>query len=167
MSPSPPSTPSSTRSLDIIISRLLTPEGLRKLFPKNPRSRYALIGTIVALLGTLAEIRRRTEKNEEVKRRTPHRRNSAVHLYDGIKLWFPSLRLGSYEIFVPYKDTHKRVIINPIRPVIFDAHKRLFLDKRGEAAAPIEGKVGLNLRFLRQFSAMWAIIVFTPTRPQN
>jgi ATP-binding cassette, subfamily D (ALD), peroxisomal long-chain fatty acid import protein len=70
-----------------------------------------------------------------------------------------SLSLGSYEIFVPYKDTEARVVINPIRPVIFDAHKRLFLDKRGEAAAPIEGKVGLNRRFLRQFGALWAIIV--------
>jgi len=52
-----------------------------------------------------------------------------------------------------------RVVINTIRPIIFDAHKRLFLDKRGEAAAPIEGKVGLNRRFLRQFSALWAIMV--------
>ena len=66
---------------------------------------------------------------------------------------------GSYEIFVPYKDYQARVVINPIRPVIFDAHKRLFLDKRGEAAAPIEGKVGLNRRFFRQFGALWAIIV--------
>lgn len=61
---------------------------------------------------------------------------------------------------MPYKNIEARVVINPIRPVIFDAHKRLFLDKRGEAAAPIEGKVGLNRRFLRQFSALWAIIVY-------
>ena len=60
---------------------------------------------------------------------------------------------------MPYKDSEARVVINPIRPVIFDADKRLFLDNRGEAAAPIEGKVGLNRRFLRQFSALWAIIV--------
>jgi hypothetical protein len=66
---------------------------------------------------------------------------------------------GSYEIFVPYKHTMARVVINPIRPIIFDAHKRLFLDKRGEAAAPIEGKVGLNRRFVRQFTALWAIMV--------
>ena len=69
------------------------------------------------------------------------------------------LNIGSYEIFVPYKDSQARVIINPVRSIIFDAHKRLFLDERGEAAAPIEGKVGLNRRFLRQFTALWAIIV--------
>ena len=81
-------------------------------------------------------------------------------IYTMVYLPSTSLRVGSYEIFVPYKDTEARVVINPIRPVIFDAHKRLFLDKRGEAAAPIEGKVGLNRRFLRQFGALWAIIVY-------
>jgi len=81
-------------------------------------------------------------------------------MVDSIIVMF--LTSGSYEIFVPYKHDVVRVVINPIRPIIFDAHKRLFLDKRGEAAAPIEGKVGLNRRFLRQFGALWAIIVYLP-----
>ena len=119
-----------------------------------------MVAVFAAIVATIAERKRRSDNRDEVKRKIPHRRNSAVHLYDGISSSFErALTLGSYEIFVPYKDIQARVVIIPIRPVIFDAHKRLFLDKRGEAAAPIEGKVGLNRRFLRQFTALWAIIV--------
>lgn len=53
----------------------------------------------------------------------------------------------------------EKVGIYPTREVVFEAHRRFFLDKRGEAAAPLEGKVGINRRFARQFDGIWAIVV--------
>jgi|SRR5579859_2850341 len=160
MAPSSGSGAVSATSLDTLLSNLFSPQRIRAFLRQNKRARYGLVATLAAITAALAERKRRVANSDEVKRRIPHRRNSAVHLYDGRKhRWNEANNKGSYEIFVPYKDGQARVVINPIRPVIFDAHKRLFLDKRGEAAAPIEGKVGLNRRFLRQFSALWAIIV--------
>jgi hypothetical protein len=65
------------------MSELLSPQGLRRFFLKNRRARYALIGTIAAIVASLAEMNRRAHNRDEVKRKIPHRRNSAVHLYDG------------------------------------------------------------------------------------
>ena len=52
-------------------------------FLKNRRARYALVGALAALIASLAEMQRRSDNRDEVKRKIPHRRNSAVHLYDG------------------------------------------------------------------------------------
>lgn len=86
----------------------------------------------------------------EVKRRSSEvfRRNSAVILED-----------GSREIFVPYKGGQARVVVKPTRDVVFEAHRRLFLDKRNDLAGHSEGRVGVNRRFIKQFNALWAIIV--------
>ena len=65
------------------MSELLSVQGLQRLFVKNRRARYALLGTLAALIASLAEMKRRADKRDEVKRKIPHRRNSAVHLYDG------------------------------------------------------------------------------------
>ncbi|BFZ62046.1 ATP-binding cassette long-chain fatty acid transporter pxa1 [Saitoella coloradoensis] len=81
------------------------------------------------------------------KKSTLRRSNSAVVLPD-----------GSREIIVPYRNEDHRVVIHPTRNVVFEAHRRLFLDKRGEQAAPVEGKAGVNKRFWKQFSALWSII---------
>lgn len=65
------------------MSRFLSPRRLRALFLRNPRARYALVGAVAVLVAWLLEMKRREDNRDEIKRRTPHRRNSAVHLYDG------------------------------------------------------------------------------------
>lgn len=65
------------------MSQLLSPHGLRTFFLKNRRARYALVGALAALIASLVEMQRRSDNRDEVKRKIPHRRNSAVHLYDG------------------------------------------------------------------------------------
>lgn len=77
-----------------------------------------------------------------------HRRNSGILQPDGTKV-----------LLVGDGDEVEKISIHPTRPVVFEAHRRLFLDKRGEAAAPLEGKVGINRRFAKQFDGIWAIIV--------
>jgi plasmid stabilization system protein ParE len=52
-------------------------------FLKNPKARYALVGAIATIIASLAEMKRRSDNRDEIKRKIPHRRNSAVHLYDG------------------------------------------------------------------------------------
>lgn len=65
------------------MSQLLSPGGFRTFFLKNRRARYALLGALAALIASLAEMKRRSDNRDEVKRKIPHRRNSAIHLYDG------------------------------------------------------------------------------------
>jgi hypothetical protein len=83
MSPSSSVSSASARSLDSLMSELLSPQGLQRFFLRNRRARYALIGTVAAIVASLAEMKRRAHNQDEVKRKIPHRRNSAVHLYDG------------------------------------------------------------------------------------
>ncbi|OLL21757.1 ATP-binding cassette sub-family D member 2 [Neolecta irregularis DAH-3] len=109
---------------------------------KDPKVKAALGVLSTATIATLIQILR--TKHEELPK--IHRKNSAVILSD-----------GSREIYVPYKNEEAKVIINPTKIVTFEAHRRLFLDKR--SAAPVEGKVGVNRRFIRQFEAIWAILV--------
>ena len=81
---SPPlSAPGTARSLDALLAQLLSPQRLRSYFLNNKRARYVLVAAITALVAGLAESKRRADNRDEVKRKVPHRRNSAVHLYDG------------------------------------------------------------------------------------
>lgn len=61
-----------------------------------------------------------------------------------------------YEIMVPYKNSLSKVAISPTKLTTFQAHRRLFFD-------PIANNpkiaAGVNVKFLRQFAAIWAIIV--------
>ena len=77
---------------------------------------------------------------------------------------------GSRIIFVPYKDTSKKVVIHPTKPTTFDAHRRLFLNPpraarmTSGAATPAFGpppqtKPGLNLAFLHQFLSLLNIMI--------
>ena len=75
--------PGAARALDTLLSQLLSPQRLRTYFLQNSRARYALVAAITALVAGLAESKRRADNRDEVKRKVPHRRNSAVHLYDG------------------------------------------------------------------------------------
>jgi hypothetical protein len=43
-----------------------------------------MVAMFAAIVATIAERKRRSDNRDEVKRKIPHRRNSAVHLYDGI-----------------------------------------------------------------------------------
>ena len=124
-------------------------DGMQKRLSRREK-RYAVSLAVISsglLLGLIDRARRRRlqQAEDEKHSKTLHRRNSAVLIRD-----------GSYEIFVPYKDGHKSVIINPIRNIVYEAHRRLFLDQRTLSA---EGKVGINKRFWKQFSAIWAVIV--------
>jgi len=83
MSPSPAApSPHASRSLDSILSELVST--LRRALVKNRKTRYALIAVLAIIAGSLAEWKRRDHNRDEAKRRVPHRRNSAVHLYDGM-----------------------------------------------------------------------------------
>lgn len=118
---------------------------LKQLLGK--RTRIITISLVTTLcLAIVQRQRRLREKAEESRKgKEPHRRNSAVALRD-----------GTYEIWVPSKSGLRPVIINPTRSVVFDAHHRLFLDSR---QATLDNKVRIDKRFLKQFLALWAIIV--------
>ena len=117
------------------------------LNPKAPRRRkYGIICLSLLLLVVFHLFRRR---NKDQKPGQPlYRTNSAIQLKD-----------GSHEIFVPYKGKQARLVIQPVRHIVFESHRRLFLDKRGGVAANMEGKVAVNRRFVAQFDALWAILV--------
>ena len=113
----------------------------------RPRLSLSAITLLMAILGYAIDNHR---KSKEVKKefRMHHRRNSGILQTDGSKV-----------ILVGDEGSVEKVRIYPTRDVVFDAHRRYFLDKRGESAAPTEGKVGINRRFARQFDGIWAIIV--------
>ncbi|ODQ55429.1 hypothetical protein SAICODRAFT_5376 [Saitoella complicata NRRL Y-17804] len=118
---------------------------LRAYLSRNRQARNAaLMSGIALVVGAVVKIRSMLRPE---KKSTLRRSNSAIVLPD-----------GSREIVVPYRDEDHRVVIHPIRNVVFEAHRRLFLDKRGEQAAPVEGKAGVNKRFWKQFSALWSIM---------
>ncbi|KAF1851353.1 peroxisomal ABC transporter-like protein [Cucurbitaria berberidis CBS 394.84] len=98
--------------------------------------------------------RRRAEK--ETGRRLL-RRNSGLKNKD-----------GSRTIYVPYRDSTSKVVINPTKPTTFDAHRRLFLqppraarmaDANNPQAPPPQTKPGLNLAFLHQFLSLLNIMI--------
>ncbi|KAF3032474.1 hypothetical protein E8E11_001280 [Didymella keratinophila] len=98
--------------------------------------------------------RRRAEK--ETGRRLL-RRNSGLKNKD-----------GSRTIYVPYRDSTSKVVINPTKNTTFDAHRRLFLqppraarmhDATNPQAPPPNAKPGLNLAFLHQFLSLLNIMI--------
>ncbi|KAL5120417.1 ATP-binding cassette long-chain fatty acid transporter pxa1 [Pleosporales sp. CAS-2024a] len=75
---------------------------------------------------------------------------------------------GSRTIYVPYRDSTSKVVINPTKPTTFDAHRRLFLqppraarmqDSSNPQAPPPQTKPGLNLAFLHQFLSLLNIMI--------
>lgn len=72
---------------------------------------------------------------------------------------------GSRVIYVPYKDSTSKVVINPTKPVTFDAHRRLFLNPPkvsglGDGTVPsAQTRPGLNLAFLHQFLSLMSIMI--------
>ena len=123
-------------------------ENVKAAVAKRPKTALSLLLTLSALIAYRVKVLLRRKNEEKSKSRILHRRDSATPLDD-----------GSYEIFIPYKDTHKRIVISPISPLVFDSHKRLFLSRPRGVGAQLESKIGINKRFFRQFSAILAIIV--------
>lgn len=72
---------------------------------------------------------------------------------------------GSRTIYVPYKDSTSKVVINTTKPLTFEAHRRLFLNPPrvsglGDGVVPgAQTKPGLNLAFLHQFLSLMSIMI--------
>ncbi|KAI1752202.1 ABC transporter transmembrane region 2-domain-containing protein [Xylaria castorea] len=72
---------------------------------------------------------------------------------------------GSRTIYVPYKDSTSKVVINRTKPLTFEAHRRLFLNPPkvsglGDGTVPsAQTKPGLNLAFLHQFLSLMSIMI--------
>lgn len=130
----------------LFLEALKDPESLKSLIRNAPRKYKAFAGGLLVSLLGLAYALKRSLASAKPRPDALRRRNSAVLLKDG---W-------SKEIFIPYKNGHARVVISPTSPVTFQAHRRLFLDP---VANNPNKAAGVNKKFLRQFSAIWAIIV--------
>ncbi|CAG83740.1 ABC transporter transmembrane region 2-domain-containing protein [Yarrowia lipolytica] len=121
---------------------------LRQMSPRRLRViavvAFLLVGSCTGIAGQALLDNLNTKKS---KKKVPlHRMDSAVKLSDGSK-----------QIVVPYKEGQTTVTIKPTKQVTFEAHRRLFL--RPDDSEGGEAKSGINGRFLRQFSALWVIMV--------
>jgi ATP-binding cassette subfamily D (ALD) long-chain fatty acid import protein len=99
----------------------------------------------------------RKQRTEKETGRRLLRRNSGLRGKD-----------GSRTIYVPYRDSTSKVVINPTKQTTFDAHRRLFLqppraarmaDGSNPQAPPPQTKPGLNLAFLHQFLSLLNIMI--------
>ncbi|THW88886.1 ABC transporter transmembrane region 2 [Aureobasidium pullulans] len=97
-----------------------------------------------------------SRKEKETGRRLL-RRNSGLRAKDGTRT-----------IYVAYKSSTAKVVINPTKPTTFDAHRRLFLqppravglsDSNLPQVPPLQTKPGLNLAFLHQFLSLMNILI--------
>ena len=134
---------------------------IKSLLNRAPQ-RAKVIGTIVLTISIVSAGYggqawwRRQKKEDETGRRLL-RRNSGVRGKDGSRI-----------IYVPYRDSTSKVIINPTKPTTFDAHRRLFLQPPRAAGLgdgsqlqvpPPQTKPGLNLAFLHQFLSLLNIMI--------
>lgn len=96
----------------------------------------------------------RNRRHEREQGRKLVRTNSWLHNKD-----------GSRTIYVPYKDSTSKVVINTTKPLTFEAHRRLFLNPPrvsglGDGVVPTaQSKPGLNLAFLHQFLSLMSIMI--------
>jgi len=135
-------------------------EKLQKRSPLDPRTTQ-LIATLALSLAIISSgyggwrYFSSRKKERELGRRLV-RRNSGIKAKDGTRT-----------IYVPYKDTTSKVVINPTKPTTFDAHRRFFLNPirsrssggNVSLAPPPNVKPGLNLAFLHQFMAIMNIAI--------
>jgi ATP-binding cassette subfamily D (ALD) long-chain fatty acid import protein len=124
------------------------PESFRRTFTTfSRRYRSSLAGLLLVAIATLVTAKRFYTKLKQKKRPgLSQRQSSAVILKDG---W-------SREIYVPNNGKLSRVVISPTKPITFQAHRRLFFDP---IANNNHKQIGVNKKFLHQFSAIWAILV--------
>lgn len=121
---------------------------LLQIIRRLPRKYQLLIALVIGsnlagLVYVAKKIISSTEK-EKTRGRELHRQTSSILLSDG---W-------SREIYVPSKGKQSRVVIKPTKRVTFEAHRRLFL-----GISSTEGKAGVNSLFIKQFGAIWSIVV--------
>ncbi|KAF4981244.1 hypothetical protein FZEAL_2932 [Fusarium zealandicum] len=96
----------------------------------------------------------RNRRHEREQGRKLVRTNSWLHNKD-----------GSRTIYVPYKDSTSKVVIQTTKPLTFDAHRRLFLNPprvsglREGTVPSAQTKPGLNLAFLHQFLSLMSIMI--------
>jgi ATP-binding cassette subfamily D (ALD) long-chain fatty acid import protein len=137
-------------------------EKYKKLLREHLRktSRRTRILATIALATTIilgAEGSRRRWKSRRAEKETGKkllRTNSWVFNKD-----------GSRTIYVPYKDSTSKVVIQRTKPLTFEAHRRLFLNPPkisglGDGTVPsAHTKPGLNLAFLHQFLSLMSIMI--------
>lgn len=126
----------------------------------RPRSRIGRALALISLLSSLllaAEATRRRWKRQHHEReqgRKLVRTNSWLHNKD-----------GSRTVYVPYHRGTSKVVIQTIKPLTFEAHRRLFLNPPrvsglGDGTVPsAQAKPGLNLAFLHQFLSLVSIMI--------
>lgn len=160
---------------DIFLTLLKNPSlakaALQAHLPRysKPRYRNAIIFSLVLISGGLsslvfyrqqwkAQLLKQQQQQQLVKAaneaaqqdlKNHHRRRSSF-------LPFREADSDQYEIMVPYKNGLSKVVISPIKRTTFQAHRRLFFDP---IANNSKLPVGVNRKFIRQFAAIWAIIV--------
>lgn len=124
------------------------PESFRRTVTTlSRRYRTSLAGLVFIVIAALVAAKRFHSKSKQQKRPgLSQRQSSAVILEDG---W-------SREIYVPNNGKLSRVVISPTKPITFQAHRRLFFDP---IANNTHKQIGVNKKFLHQFSAIWAILV--------
>lgn len=131
------------------------------------RSRLRQTSRQTRILATLALISSIVLGAEGSRRWWKHRRHERE---EGVKLvrtnsWLHN-KDGSRTIYVPYKDSTSKVVINTTKPLTFEAHRRLFLNPPrisgigdGTGVPSAQTKPGLNLAFLHQFLSLMSIMV--------
>ncbi|ETI23882.1 hypothetical protein G647_05689 [Cladophialophora carrionii CBS 160.54] len=131
---------------------------------RTPRS-VKLAGTAALVLSILSSSYGgfkwwRARSKEKARGRALVRKNSGLRGKAGERI-----------IYVPKGDTTSRVVIHPVRPTTFDAHRRLFLtpprvtrlssgtSTPAYGPPPAQTKPGLNLAFLHQFLSLANIMI--------
>jgi ATP-binding cassette subfamily D (ALD) long-chain fatty acid import protein len=146
-------------ALRALFSRLL--DRLQGRFNRTPRT-LRLLATVLFALGLVGgslgsykwwiDSRKEKETGRQLLRR-----NSGLRAKDGTRT-----------IYVAYKSSTAKVVINPTKPTTFDAHRRLFLqppravglsDSNLPQVPPLQTKPGLNLAFLHQFLSLMNILI--------
>jgi ATP-binding cassette subfamily D (ALD) long-chain fatty acid import protein len=146
-------------ALRALFSRLL--DRLQGRFKRTPRT-LRLLATVLFALGLVGgslgsykwwiDSRKEKETGRQLLRR-----NSGLRAKDGTRT-----------IYVAYKSSTAKVVINPTKPTTFDAHRRLFLqppravglsDSNLPQVPPLQTKPGLNLAFLHQFLSLMNILI--------
>lgn len=118
---------------------------------------------ILATLALLASIILSAEGSRRWWKKRHHEREQGRKLVR-TNSWLHN-KDGSRTIYVPYKDGTSKVVINGIKPLTFEAHRRLFLNPPrvsglGDGTVPsMQTKPGLNLAFLHQFLSLMSIMI--------
>jgi ATP-binding cassette subfamily D (ALD) long-chain fatty acid import protein len=133
---------------------------LRNRSAISPRTArlIATLALFLTIVGGYGGYRRyQNRKKEQAVGRHHIRRNSGIKSKDGART-----------LFVPDNEQISKVVIHPIKPTTFDAHRRFFLNPTRQRSSGKEYslgvpgpnvKPGLNVAFLHQFMALMQIAV--------